>query len=151
MSRRSPSGANLVAAFLLGISLGSIVSAWFLAAANEGASLGAGIELDSVALYALVGVVIAWLRPGHPMGWIFLTISTLWTTGRLAEQYAQFTLVTEPGRLPGGVAAAWYGEWFWIPALFFTFVFSILLFPDGACRHPDGGPSSGSPRSPVAS
>ena len=136
MNRRPVPASRLAAAFLLLISLGSVVFAWFLAAANEGAGLGAGIGLDSVALYALVGVVIAWLRPEHPMGWIFLTISTLWTTGRLAEQYAQFTLVTEPGRLTGGVAAAWYGEWFWIPALFFTFVFSILLFPDGRLPSP---------------
>ena len=131
MTERRLLAPRLAAGSLSCISLASIVAAWFLAAANEGASPGAGVELDSVALYALVGVVVAWLRPSHAMGWLFLAISVLWTTGRLAEQLAQFTLVTDPGRFPGGIAAAWYGEWFWIPALFFTFVFSILLFPDG--------------------
>jgi hypothetical protein len=129
--------SKTLATLLLAFCFGSIVGSWFLTQANGRSSLQAGMDaLDSVVLYGVVGAVIAWRRPSHPMGWMFLAIGALWTSGRFADQYAQYTLVTHPGRFPGGTLAVWYGEWFWIPALFFTFVFTILLFPDGHIPSP---------------
>ncbi len=128
---RASSVSMTLAGALLGIVLGSIVLSWILTVANGRPLFAQGLAaLDSVALYGVVGAVIAWRRPENSMGWLFLATGVVWTTGRLSEEYAQYALATRPD-LPGGVAAAWYGEWFWIPALFLTFVFSLLLFPDG--------------------
>ena len=44
--------------------------------------------------------------------------------------YAQYSLVVEPGALPWALTAAWVGNWIWLVALGPLGLF-LLLFPDG--------------------
>ena len=44
--------------------------------------------------------------------------------------YAQYSLVVEPGALPWAETAAWVGNWIWLVALG-SLGFFLLLFPDG--------------------
>src|SRR5680860_249570 len=48
-----------------------------------------------------------------------------------AAVYARYALLTRPGELPGGLAAAWMTNWAWAPSIFLTLTFVFLLFPDG--------------------
>src|SRR5215470_11708371 len=53
--------------------------------------------------FATVGALIAARRPAQPIGWLFCAIALELNLGIFADQYAQYTLITAPGALPGGV------------------------------------------------
>ena len=77
-----------------------------------------------------VGVIIASRRPDHPIGWLFCVVGLLAGVNHLCAEYAIYALLTNPGSLPGGRAAAWVASWPWMPANALL-VFVALLFPDG--------------------
>jgi two-component system, NarL family, sensor kinase len=80
---------------------------------------------------ALIGVLLTSRRPEHTISWV-LTIMALWgTIGGLSYAYAYAALVADPGSLPGGLAAAWIDNWFWLPALALPLSALLLLMPDG--------------------
>jgi class 3 adenylate cyclase len=83
----------------------------------------------------ILGGVIASHRPENPYGWLWCAIGLSLGVTFLAVGYGAYTLVVEPGALPGGVAAAWVsGVATAIDYGLLPFVF--LLFPDG--RLPSG-------------
>jgi hypothetical protein len=82
------------------------------------------------ATYGAVGFLLARLRPGNALGWVFLAVGVLGFllsgTFALAQQRfdaGQLGLVTE--------GAAWFGFWSWMVLLSLATVFPLLLFPDG--------------------
>jgi hypothetical protein len=77
-----------------------------------------------------VGVIIASRRPHHPIGWLFCAVGLLAGVNHLCAEYAINALLTQPGSLPYGRAAAWVASWPWMPANALL-VFVGLLFPDG--------------------
>jgi hypothetical protein len=77
-----------------------------------------------------VGVIIASRRPHHPIGWLFCAIGLLAGVNHLCAEYAIYALLTQPGSLPYGRAAAWAASWPWMPTNALL-VFVGLLFPDG--------------------
>jgi hypothetical protein len=77
-----------------------------------------------------VGVIIASRRPHHPIGWLFCAVGLLAGVNHFCGEYAIYALLTKPGSLPGGRAAAWVASWPWMPANALL-VFVGLLFPDG--------------------
>jgi signal transduction histidine kinase len=80
---------------------------------------------------ALIGLLLTTRRPEHPISWL-LAIMALWgTLGGLMYAYAVEALVAEPGSLPGGLAAAWFDNWWWLPALALPLSALLLLMPDG--------------------
>jgi signal transduction histidine kinase len=80
---------------------------------------------------ALIGVLLTSRRPEHPISWV-LAIVALWgMIGGLAYVYAVDALVANPGSLPGGVAAAWVDNWWWLPGLALPLSALLLLMPDG--------------------
>jgi MFS family permease len=81
--------------------------------------------------FMAVGALVVAHRPGNAIGWLFSAIALLAVTGQLAGQYALYAYVTQPGSLPGGVLAAWYGSWPWWLVLALALVFTPLLFPTG--------------------
>ncbi|HET8645885.1 MAG TPA: hypothetical protein VFO85_10370, partial [Vicinamibacteria bacterium] len=78
----------------------------------------------------ILGGVIAAHRPQNLYGWLWCAIGLSLGVTFLAVGYGAYTLVVEPGALPGGVAAAWVSSVTTYLVLgLLPFVF--LLFPDG--------------------
>ena len=57
-------------------------------------------------------------------------------TAGLAEPYAEYAYVTQPGSLPAPMVADWVVGWIWDPTIVLTFVFPLLLFPTGRTLSP---------------
>jgi len=83
----------------------------------------------------ILGGVIASHRPENPYGWLWCAIGLSLGVTFLAVGYGAYTLVVEPGALPGGVAAAWVSS-VTTYAVLGLLPFVFLLFPDG--RLPSG-------------
>lgn len=84
------------------------------------------------AALATSGYVIA-RQTGNPIGWLLLGDSLVTNLAGVADSYALYALLKNPGSLPAGEAAAWIADFVISGAglLFGVFVFLILLFPDG--------------------
>jgi signal transduction histidine kinase len=80
---------------------------------------------------ALIGVLLTTRRPEHPISWVLAIIGLWGTIGGLAYAYAIEALVADPGSLPGGVAAAWVDNWWWLPGLALPLSALLMLMPDG--------------------
>jgi hypothetical protein len=96
-----------------------------------GTDVSAAIVLG-VSTWYLVGAVIVARRGNNVVGWLFVAIGLLWTTGFASNVYTQLT-TTQPG--PGLTWASWYGAWFWIPGIGLPLVL-ILVFPTGRVPSP---------------
>lgn len=88
------------------------------------------IWLLSLASFIPVGTLIAWRHPRNPVGWIILAIGLSEVSSKFAYEYAAYSLILNPGSLPGGDALAWVSSFIWAPELG-LFPFMILLFPNG--------------------
>ena len=86
--------------------------------------------------FLVVGCLILARRPGNGIGWIFTAIGLLAMTGGLAEQYAEYAHVTDPGSLPAPLVADWVVGWIWDPTVVLICVFPLLLFPTGRSLSP---------------
>ena len=94
------------------------------------APLGIGFVLLFMS-FATVGALISSRQPGNLIGWIFCILGILGPFGSASEEYALYSLVTQPGSLPGGKVMAWLAAWFAGPIIFAMVAFVLLLFPDG--------------------
>jgi len=81
--------------------------------------------------FAGVGALVVARARGNAVGWICLAAGLLLTGSSLAGEYAAYALLTAPGSLPNGDAAAWLSNWTWLPAFTLIGVYLVLLFPDG--------------------
>jgi hypothetical protein len=115
--------ASLILALLNGSTLGEIFLAW------DGPSTAA-LPTEAVS-FSVVGALIASHRPENPIGWIFLAEGFCYGLLSVADEYAIYALLTNPGALPLGAEASWLGQWIWAPGLGLSLVFLPLLFPDG--------------------
>jgi len=77
-----------------------------------------------------VGTIIVSRRPENPIGWILSAVGFLWASNIFFGLYAIRALVTYPGSLPAGEAAAWVATWVVFPA-YGLLAYLFLLFPDG--------------------
>ena len=87
--------------------------------------------LFGIAFIAL-GILVAYRRPGNPVGWIIVGAGTTASVSDFVESYAVYTLYTNPGSLPGGEIMAWLSNWIFIPVIFAAPAMLFLLFPDGS-------------------
>jgi hypothetical protein len=92
-------------------------------------------------LFVALGALVASRQSGNAVGWIFIAIGIAGIGGPLAEQYATYAYVTDPGSLLAPWVALWFGEWYWIIWLYLTFVFTALLFPAGHLPSPRWRPA----------
>jgi len=116
---------------------------WLLVTAAEAASLALRVRNDPTTFvidafgalvqlaFVTVGAFIVSRRPQNAIGWIFVASALLGALGEVALEYAVNSLITAPGKLPGGAWAAYLGD----AARAFGFILTIgylqLLFPDG--------------------
>lgn len=77
-----------------------------------------------------VGAFIVSRRSRNLVGWL-LCSGVLLAVGFFAEQYAVYSVLVEPGSLPGGPAMAWLASWISIPGYLAIWTLLPLLFPDG--------------------
>jgi len=83
--------------------------------------------------YALVGVVVAWRRSANAIGWLFLLIGVMGTTGCLGVTYAAFAASTGS---PGAAIAAWYTSCEVVFGSGLIVNVFVLLFPTGRVPSP---------------
>ncbi len=81
--------------------------------------------------FAVVGALIISRQPRNRIGWIFLITGLGIVISLTGYQYAVYSLLTNPGSLPGGEWAVRVSEGgFQLPYLAYMFLF--LLFPTGS-------------------
>jgi hypothetical protein len=104
------------------------VSAVVVATVVLGAAYGVHPQVSLyvvMGLWAVLGAVIATLRPANAVGWLYLTIGLLWTIGLASADSVQSMsskfLVTW---------VSWFSEWFWILGLALI-VTSLFATPTG--------------------
>ena len=81
--------------------------------------------------FATVGALIAARQPRNPIGWLFLGGGLAAALEEPLLGWSTYALVTEPGSLPGGAAAALVADAVWLPSLASATLFMFVLFPTG--------------------
>jgi hypothetical protein len=84
----------------------------------------------SALAFSSVGAVVGSLRPENPIGWLFCAIGVFAALVLLSSEYAAYALLSQPDKLPGGLAMVWIRAWVWVPYLG-LFVLLFLVFPEG--------------------
>jgi signal transduction histidine kinase len=115
------------------LAAGSGPAAALLAAGQDGVGLPLAETVVAVVLtgYAGMGLLIARVRPGHPVGRLLLGGAAAWGIGELSLAAAVTGLVTEPGSIP---AAPWLAVLGTVVrgAGWLVLVLGLpLVFPDG--------------------
>jgi signal transduction histidine kinase len=92
--------------------------------------LGFAINALLALPFPILGALVASRRPGNPIGWLMCVSAVVLGLSEDGELYGVDALLIEPGRLPGGAEAAWFGHWVDDVGLGLH-PFLLLLFPDG--------------------
>ena len=90
---------------------------------------GGSVPVWISAAYGVVGVIIAWRKPGNPLGWISLLVGVFLALSEDASFYMVADYRLHHGTLPFGWAAV-LTQPGWAPSLALLGV-ALLLFPDG--------------------
>ena len=82
--------------------------------------------------FATIGALIVWRHRAHSIGWLFIAVAIFFSfCHNLAQNYAVYALVVDPGSWPAGTAAFWFAstalDTFYVGAMLLL----LLLFPDG--------------------
>ena len=125
----------LVAAPLAALAL--LLAADFTLRANlsppQGSTYGLFFDVAFTAFAigsTIAGTMIVVQQRRNVIGWLLLAVPLWAAFAFLAGDYATYTLVTAPGSLPAGRAAAWIDRWSIVPTLSIP-ILLFLLFPDG--------------------
>jgi len=109
---------------------GTAVVAIVVAAANHQlANVDSGGVVQIAVACAVVGLIVAWHRPGHPMGWILIGIADFFVLDGIGTGYATLDYRHHQGTLPLGPVAVWAAQ-SWAPAIV-LFGLAFLVYPDG--------------------
>ncbi|HEU5043871.1 MAG TPA: sensor histidine kinase [Nocardioidaceae bacterium] len=88
------------------------------------------------ALLPLLGALILYRLPRHPVGWLFLGCGLVSSFTLAVYAYAAYGLLEHPGSLPLALAAAWVSAWVWSLGFMPLASLGPLLFPDGRLPGP---------------
>jgi len=89
------------------------------------------LVLGSLLAWPVVGAIIARRQPSNAIGWIFLTAAVVLGAAGMLQEYARYSLINNPGALPGGALAEAVAE-ATLPTVSLLAVVALLsLFPDG--------------------
>ena len=87
--------------------------------------------IDVPITFGILGALVARRQPRNPVGWLFLFIGIVGGLQGVADGYAHFAYVTQPGA-PLGIWALWLDSWIITPVFPAGAVaLMLLLFPDG--------------------
>jgi hypothetical protein len=81
--------------------------------------------------FATVGALICARQPRHPIGWMFCATGVIIVLLLASGAFADYTLLTKPGALPGGAVAAWLNVVLPWPLEYLSGPLLLLLFPTG--------------------
>jgi two-component system NarL family sensor kinase len=90
---------------------------------------------------AIVGAILAALRPRNPIGWLLLGLGLCFVTYQLVVAYLTTALFVTPAGLPAVGWVAWVGNWIWVPG-HACIVLLFLLFPTGQLLSPRWRPAA---------
>ncbi len=90
----------------------------------------AGYYGQSAALFAVLGSLILWRRPGHGVGWILVAIGGFDMLSRLPDLYEMFDLAARKG-YPSYESVAHLLSWPWVPTVGGIIIGLPQLFPSG--------------------
>ena len=93
------------------------------------------VVLLTILGYSTVGAILASRNTRNPMGWIMLTVGLAFAFAQATETYAKYTLEIDPGVLPFGAVAAWFGTWDYAVA-FCALLVLAQLYPSGRVLSP---------------
>ena len=122
-----PATAGLIGGMLVALAIAAVPLSR-LAHHSLNAS-GGSVPVWISAAYGLVGVVVAWRKPGNPLGWVFLFAGLFTALSEDASFYMVADYRLHHGSLPFGWAAV-LTQPGWAPAITLLGV-AVLLFPDG--------------------
>jgi hypothetical protein len=126
--RLASPGTALVAGGLLLVVLIADVPLAGLAHQSVNAASGS-LPVWISAPFAMVGFVVAWRKPGNPLGWVIVAMAGFFALSEDASFYMVADYRLHHGGLPLGWVAL-FAEPGWAPGLVFL-VLVFLLFPDG--------------------
>lgn len=138
-SSRAPYRTGVRAGWLLA-GLTSVVVLAALALDLHTGSYRQLLYLVSAEALTLIGALLTTRKPEQPISWGFAGTALLWAIGSSAYAYAIETLVADGNSLPGGLAAAWLDNWFWLPTLVLPITLLLLVVPDGRLLSPSWQP-----------
>ncbi len=84
-----------------------------------------------VATFPLVGLLILRRQPRNTVGWLLQGVGFLWGLSMVADIYATYGLLVDPGSLPGADVVEGAAQGSWAPGIGLMGTFLILLYPDG--------------------
>ncbi len=108
-------------AFALDVAAGRLVALLYVAVA---------------AIVGALGLLLTTRRPENRVSWMIALGALWWALGVLVNAYAVNALVEHPDTLPGGLAAAWFDNWAWLPGLTLFLCALLMLVPDGHLGSP---------------
>lgn len=96
-------------------------------------SLGATIMFSPTTIaFAAFGALIVWRHRAHSIGWLFVVVAFFFSLcHNLAQNYAVYTLVVDPGSLPAGKAAFWLASSALDTIYIGAMLLMLVLFPNG--------------------
>lgn len=126
-------GAALAAALAVGLTLATVAVEATVppGGANAPTLLVAVTYVSLVGGLAGMGLAIAVLKPRHPIGWLMLGSANLVAISILGGIYADFSVATHAGSLPGTAVAAWAASWAFVPNLGILGIIVPLVYPTG--------------------
>ena len=132
--RRYPVWPWVVAA--LAVALGALATVLSALAGPHGSPWWENAAFCLVVLASVVvGLLVAVRQPGNPIGWLVLANGPVVALFGVAEAYAQYAVLEDPGALPGGRWAVLADHALW-PLLFAPVAAIALIFPDGRLPSP---------------
>ncbi len=91
-------------------------------------------------VFAVVGALIVWRRPGNRVGWVACAIGLLVAVEEFVGSYADLAAYGPHRGLPAAAVAEWLSGWEWLVPLLLMVVVLPFLFPDGRPPRPGWGP-----------
>lgn len=93
-------------------------------------SLLTGFDIAASIPFPILGALIASRSPRNAIGWVYLGANFLFAVAAFGQLYAVYTLLVDPGVLPGGRVMAWLSGAALAMAICLL-PFLLLLFPTG--------------------
>ncbi|MGD0069506.1 MAG: hypothetical protein ABSB76_39555 [Streptosporangiaceae bacterium] len=123
----SPATALVISVLVLALTIAAVPLA-SLARQSLNAS-GGSLPVWITAPFAMVGLVVAWRKPGNPLGWIMLGTAAF----AVLSEDASFYTVADYGLRHGDLPLGWVAllaQPGWAPGIVLIGL-AVLLFPDG--------------------